>query len=131
MARPPGSGPRAEFSEDRERLQTQTADLAENVTRLTQACTAAMAEAMVGSVQVFTGLVTDVAAAFARPMQVRPEDSRAGAQLPCVTVPDVAEIVNSTDRAVRNAADVVERTQRRFSETYQPPVRHEPEPPAP
>jgi hypothetical protein len=129
MARQPVGGPRIPPDPsardplepdmaDREPLQQQTADLTDSMVRLTQACSAATAEMVAGSVQVFAGLVSDVAYAFARPMQRSPGGGRrAGPAM----APPVADIVESADRAVRHAASVVERAHQRFTENYDQP----------
>ncbi|WP_316179301.1 hypothetical protein [Bradyrhizobium sp. SZCCHNRI1009] len=87
--------------------------MTDNVTRLTQACAASTAEVVAGSIQVFANLASDLATAVTRPMRTRRDaDHEMVAEV---------NVVESANRAIRDLADVVGRSQQQFSDAF----RHE------
>ena len=105
----------------RDEMRRQTDDLTDNVARLAQACVVSITEAGAGSVQVIANLIADVATAVIQPFRTEAGDERGRRMDTKGSIPLVADIVSSANRALRDMVDVVDRSERQFSTTFQHP----------
>lgn len=99
-----------------DQVQNQVSEAVDGVTRLGQACVASTAEVVVGSAEVFAGVITGVADLFTKTLRSAGEGDEAAR--PRISARPVDGLGDVTQHAARNIVDVMDRAQERFNTTY-------------